>query len=304
MAQKGELKNRVREKWKTNNYGWVEIIEYFGSTNCTVRFSDGKIRSNIAYNNIKSGEVEYPIERLGERFVSNQGCNFTIVEYFTSRNITVIFEDGNIVENLRYDNIKRGKVANPYSPSIFGVGFVGCGEFYEYTNGERNNASIRWRNMIRRCYSEKVLRKCPTYKDVTVCGEWKCFQNFAKWFYENYNFESMRDWDLDKDILIKGNKSYSPETCCFVPQEINTLFLGCNSKRGEYPIGVSSPIRGVVVAKLGVRLLYRGIIIEDAFQAYKIAKETYIKEVAELWKPLIKPEVYHALINYKVEITD
>ena len=43
---------------------------------------------------------------------------------------------------------------------------------------------------------------------------------------------------------------------------------------------------------------------EEAFQAYKITKESYIKEIAEKYKDKIKPQVYNALINYKVEITD
>ena len=49
----------------------------------------------------------------------------------------------------------------------------------------------------------------------------------------------MEGWQLDKDILIKGNKIYSPDTCCFVPSEINNLFVGCNKSRGSLPIGVT-----------------------------------------------------------------
>jgi len=46
--------------------------------------------------------------------------------------------------------------------------------------------------------------------------------------------------------------------------------------------------------------------IEEAFEAYKQAKETYIKEVAQSYfdKGEITERVYHALMNYKVEITD
>ena len=42
----------------------------------------------------------------------------------------------------------------------------------------------------------------------------------------------------------------------------------------------------------------------EAFYAYKQAKETYIKEVANKWKDQIDPRVYNALMKYEVEITD
>ena len=41
---------------------------------------------------------------------------------------------------------------------------------------------------------------------------------------------------------------------------------------------------------------------EEAFQAYKQVKESYIKEVAEKWKGDIDPRVYEALMNWTVEI--
>ena len=36
----------------------------------------------------------------------------------------------------------------------------------------------------------------------------------------------------------------------------------------------------------------------------KIARESYVKEVANKWKDQIDPRVYEALMNYQVEITD
>ena len=43
---------------------------------------------------------------------------------------------------------------------------------------------------------------------------------------------------------------------------------------------------------------------EQAFLAYKIAKESYIKEVAEKWRDQIDPRVYNTLMNYEVNIDD
>ena len=162
--------------------------------------------------------------------------------------------------------------------------------------------------MLRRCYSEKHQNNNLTYIGCTVVEEWKCFQSFAEWYYESYNSDIMDRWEIDKDILIKGNKIYSPETCAFVPAEINSVFTKTNSKRGIYPIGVSLHKEGKFQAKLlkNKKQIYLGLFNtpEEAFQTYKTAKEQYIKEMADKWKTQIDLRVYEAMYNYKVEITD
>ena len=42
----------------------------------------------------------------------------------------------------------------------------------------------------------------------------------------------------------------------------------------------------------------------EAFNAYKQAKESFVKEQANKWKGKIGERAYNALMNYKVEITD
>jgi hypothetical protein len=162
--------------------------------------------------------------------------------------------------------------------------------------------------MIERCYSEKEKLKFPSYENVSVCEEWHNFSNYTKWYEENYNPEYMQSWHLDKDILVKGNKIYSPETCRLVPPAINGLFLKKNLNRGNCPIGVSFNIKDnkyrACIMKDKRITLGRFKTPEEAFQAYKTAKEQYIKEVADKWKDLIDIKVYEAMYNYKVEITD
>jgi hypothetical protein len=188
-----------------------------------------------------------------------------------------------------------------YNKTVYGIGYIGEGNYKITINKQRTNISNTWKNMLQRCY--KGLKTHPSYIGVTVCDEWHNFQNFAEWFQQNH----IKGFVLDKDILIKGNKIYSTKTCCFVPEEINYLFLKCNKKRGVYPIGVS-----LVHKKFQVTLrknrktfnLGRFNTIEEAFQVYKVAKEQYIKEVADKWKEFIDPRVYEAMYNYQVEITD
>lgn len=176
-------------------------------------------------------------------------------------------------------------------------------------NGKKTPYYSRWCDMKSRCYNKKCQDRDVVYKGIIVCEEWHDFQNFAQWFEENYNPEIMKEWQLDKDILVKGNKIYSPETCCFVPKEVNILFTKRKSKRGKFPIGVTYHSRDL---KFMARIIKYGKVHhlgyfdspEESFQSYKTAKEEYIKEVANKWYGKISQNCYQALINYQVEITD
>lgn len=91
-----------------------------------------------------------------------------------------------------------------------------------------------WYSMIRRCYSEVVHKNRPTYIGCSVVDEWKYFMNFRSWMIQ-------QDWEgnhLDKDILVKDNKLYSPDTCVFVSQSVNSFLNSHSGARGDYPIGV------------------------------------------------------------------
>lgn len=79
----------------------------------------------------------------------------------------------------------------------------------------------RWCNMLRRCYDEKSFITNPTYKDCTVCDEWKTFSNFKIWI-EKQDYQGK---DLDKDLLVFNNKVYSPDTCILVPPTVNAFLL-------------------------------------------------------------------------------
>ena len=114
---------------------------------------------------------------------------------------------------------------------------------------------------------------------------------------------------LNKDILQKGNKLYSKDTCCFVPAEVNNLLTKSDKARGEWPVGVCfERPRGKFMAKLRIngKQKFLGLFTtpEEAFQAYKLAKEAQIKVVAEKWKHQLDERVYLALMAYEVNIDD
>lgn len=92
----------------------------------------------------------------------------------------------------------------------------------------------RWKDMLKRCYSDRCQERQPTYEGCSVCEEWLKFSSFRAWM-------KTQDWEgrqLDKDILFPDNKVYSPETCVFVNREANSFVLECNASRGRYMIGV------------------------------------------------------------------
>ena len=248
--------------------------------------------------------------RLGEFGVNNNGEEMRIVRYGNANDIDVQFvEDGSVVEHTRYKHFKTGSIKNPFFPAIYGIGYFGVGDFKSIDeNGKINICYNTWKHMYERCYDPKYQEKQPTYKGCTVCKEWWNFQVFAKWFYINYYNVGNERMALDKDILYKGNKVYSPDTCVFVPQRINSLFIKCNKSRGECPIGVSKQYDKYVawLSKGNGNPIRLGTYDtpEEAFLTYKKAKEEYIKEVAEEYKSQIPHELYEAMINYEVNIDD
>jgi hypothetical protein len=164
-----------------------------------------------------------------------------------------------------------------------------------------------WLNMLKRCYCEKAVAASLTYSGCEVDERWHDFQNFGDWAVRQTGIDD--GWHLDKDLLTKGNKIYSPDTCIFIPHKINSLIISCKRTRGNNPIGVYwDEDRGLYQAYLTARKkrvhLGRWPTAEQAFNAYKIAKEAHIKEIAKEWRDKIDPRAYNALMQYEVEITD
>lgn len=249
------------------------------------------------YKNIK--EIRY----------NNFGSKMIIENYNSYDDITVKFIDyGNLVHS-RYDNFIRGKVKNPYDRSVKGVGYLGEGKYKVTENGKMTKTYQKWVAMIRRCYDEEFQGNLKSYKGCTVCDEWHNYQNFAAWYDENYYEIKNEKMSLDKDILIKGNKLYSPDTCIIVPQCINTLFVKSNTIRGNFPIGVSwnkekkKYESNYFNRNKRIKLGYFNTI-EEAFAIYKENKEGLIIHIANEYKEQIPHKLYNAMINYKVDITD
>lgn len=244
--------------------------------------------------------------RLGE-VLEKDGMTLTIVRYKNANDIDILRSDGKLFEHKKYrdfENLSFIKDKRVYSHGIYETGKYKC-----RVNGKETREYVAWSNMLQRCYMQK---NHPSYKDCKVCEEWKYFQSFAEWYNNNL-------WDndaiyVDKDILIKGNKVYSPETCVLVDNSINVLFVKANAIRGEYPIGVyldsycKSKKFGAMLTINGKRVrIGRYETPEQAFIAYKNRKEEYVKQIADEYKNKYSnfpDKLYKAMYNYKVEIDD
>lgn len=241
----------------------------------------------------------------GKVFKTNNYGNVEVVEYLDSQNITVKFLNTGSIKITTTSALTTGILKDPEVHDTHKYGIMDlpksvgrgckCDPLYH-----------TWNGMMQRCYNPKNKMNNPTYEVCTSTETFRYFSKFKSWYYSQIGCDQ-EDWYLDKDILVKGNKTYSEDTCCLVPKEVNNLFALRRSRRGKYLIGVCKKGRGFgsALSKHGKSVCLGTFDTElDAFHAYKEAKENYIKEVANKWKDQIDPRVYEALMNWIVEITD
>lgn len=226
---------------------------------------------------------------IGDVYTSNCGIPCKVVERIDGKNVVIEWQDEFKHKQIaRPERVMTGKVYNPYFRSTYGVGYPGYGEYLP----ARNKAEYSiWKSMFTRCYSSGYHEYKATYKGCTVCEEWHNFQNFAKWCNEQRGF-NLDNYEVDKDLLCVGNKVYSPETCCIVPNYINSLFSVSDANRGELPLGVSLGIfsetkgqRYIAQIKNGKKW-YLGSFSSamSAHKAWQLAKIEVVKEAIALYK--------------------
>lgn len=172
---------------------------------------------------------------------------------------------------------------------------------------------VVWSSMLSRC-TEKYWKEKPTYIGTTCSDNFKSYSFFYEWCQEQIGFNSKDDkgnkWHLDKDLLVKGNKIYSEETCVFVPQRINSLLTKSRRTRKGCPLGVRWHEKDKKFHSRcgdgcgGVKHLGCFQNQEEAFQAYKTFKEALVKEIANEYKEQLDSRVYDALIEYEANIND
>ena len=254
------------------------------------------------------------IDRTGEEGFNSFGSKMVIVEYRNNRDIDVYFPEYNwSFKHAQYYPFKNGSIKCPYERRYYGKGCLGEGKYKMSENGKITDEFNIWYHMLRRCYDPKYHEKYSTYKGCRVEDYLLNFQHMGEWIEYNYYEVPGEVMCLDKDILCKGNKVYSRETCIFVPERINLLFVKSDKTRGDNPIGTTPNSSGnyLVQCNNGYgKLDYLGTYCtkEEAFRVYKEYKEKVIKEIIDSYEGKL-PEPFYtrlktAMYNYKVEIDD
>lgn len=243
---------------------------------------------------------------IGCVFNTNNSGSLVVTQYVNSEEVHVRFINTGYETKAGLGQIRKGNVKDKLTASVYGVGVLG--EYPTKINGVHVREYTIWKGILQRCYDTKFQDKYKTYRGVMISDNFKNYQYFKEWCNMQVGFDQ-DDWQLDKDILVRGNKLYSEDTCCFVPREINTLFTKRDSKRGDYPIGVCYD-KQTNKFKAGITIQGKSSGLgyfktpEEAFYAYKEAKEVLIKSLANKWKDNLDEKVYEALMNYQVSITD
>ena len=254
------------------------------------------------------------INRVGEESINKFGSKMVIKEYRGCMDMDVYFPEYNwTFKHAQYTSFKNKSIKCPYEPRYYGVGCLGEGKYKVWENDRNKKEYIIWHGMLQRCYDPKFHKEHPSYEGCRVEDYLLNFQNMCKWLDENYYEVPGEIMHLDKDILCKGNKVYSRNTCIFVPQRINTLFTKSDSSRSDNPIGVHPTSSGnyQVCCNNGYgKQIPLGTYSskEEGFQVYKKYKEKVIKEVIDSYEGVIPEPFYSklktAMYNYKVEIDD
>jgi hypothetical protein len=227
---------------------------------------------------------------IGKRFKTKYNEEFVIIKYISAVDVTISFDEkfGSAEVKTYMKQIKSGVVRNPNRATVFDRGFQGQGKY-------RSDSQARsiWNHIFYRCYNTEA---CKTYNECFVDEKWYNFQTFAKWYEENY----IEDFHIDKDILVKGNKCYGPDTCCFVPQEINNLFYSNNNSHELFGVRQIDEKRYRPRMRFNGDEKYLGTYtnLTDAIDVYVNSKIDYVTAIANKWKHKLSEKVYNTLINY------
>lgn len=165
---------------------------------------------------------------VGLVYTTNEGYDVSIIDYIDTHNVLIKFIDYPDLQLWStMQNIQKGQIKNPYHKSVYGIGYYGVGCYTGRPNALNNIIDCKteqykkWHSMFVRCYSDNYHKKEPQYIGCSVAEEFHNYQNFAQW-YDRKKYECSYPLELDKDLLIRDNRIYSPHTCCLIPEEINS----------------------------------------------------------------------------------
>lgn len=235
---------------------------------------------------------------VGKTFSTNQFGDVVVIEYNDYKNVLVRFKNTGTEDWFRADHIKHGRCRDKFAPTLFGKGVVG--DNVTKVDGVTTKLYNLWGGMLERCYSETFHKKYPSYKDCRVSDKWLYLDNFKLWFEDYYK----EGFELDKDLLVEGNKVYSEDTCVFVPKDLNNLIkYNKTLKKRDLPTSVTEHSGKYYSYTSDKQCLGGFYTPEEAFIVYRDWKESKIKSLAEKYynSDDIPSKLYEVLISYEVK---
>lgn len=322
-----ENKVYVGQVYKTNNYGDIKVVEINSSTDIVVEFESGELKTTNAIailNGNVATEFRSRTVAIGEEFKSNLGWTLKVIEYDGAHKVKVQWQDGSTSTEAAAD-IAKGSVQCLNQPSYQEVGYWGYGKYaprnhilQEGQEYPEDRLIGYWARAMMRCYNpaEQAKPSSSAYIGCDILPDWHCLQNFYAWAdskpQSRYLDSEGKIWELDKDLLVKGNKTYGEQFCTFLPSEIN-VFLA-DKPRDKMPRGVNYIRPKTLNSKDGyiARCHMNGVreylgyydTPMQAFYKYKEVKEQYAKALAEKWKHMLELAAYDALIAYQFQPYD
>ena len=254
--------------------------------------------------------------KVGDTFKSNVCNTFTVTEVKNQESIMIKFNDDIGHEMLvSSGRIKDKTIKNPYFPKIFNKGYFGVGKYCSRNkvNGKWTTQTKEyhaWINMLSRCYDPNYIctkagQEC--YSGVQVSDSWLNFQLFAEWYCIKISELKLKSPDtkfvLDKDLLSASNKIYSAETCCLIPEELNSLIVNRLSRNNTKKL---SSIRKCKTGTYSITIslnkkptTFSGYKTEnECFDLYLRNKEKELNNSIEKYKSVLSEKVYLALLEY------
>ena len=221
-----------------------------------------------------------------------------IIHYRNARDLDVRFDSGYITTST-YFHFVHGTIKDLYEPAVCGVGYLG-GRAYTIHNSRK--AYNTWVHILWRCYGH--VEKDKAYEGCVVAKEWHNFQNFAKWFRNNYYEVPNQQMQIDKDIL-STSRVYSPSTCLILPGCLNAMVV--RQPRKKKNIAIYGVIYDDTKIKKYATYLMLGDVRrkksceEEAYRLFIQNKEERLKQVAESIKQYLPKKVYDAIQSFRYE---
>lgn len=230
------------------------------------------------------------------KFTMKHGTRVDVLEYINANKILVKFEDGKSSPFFaRMSALRKGMYRNPYHPTIEGFGYEGEGEYCFKVDIQ---CAKMWRSMVARCFSKKWDNGNRKTGQPDVDPDWLNFQIFAKWYYSQ-NGNTLVGWELDKDILVPGNRTYSSDKCCIVPREINIAFPLSHTASNRVYFSERNKNYSVNWRNEEGERCIRVFKIETDAKDFKILKtKEHMQRLAVKYRETLDTRVYEALFNW------